>query len=352
VVALCDEAAFWHDENSANPDSEIINALKPAMATIPMARMLIASSPYARKGVLWTDYEKHYARNDSSTLVWQADTRTMNPSVPEDFIAAAYEDDPASAGAEYGAQFRTDVEMLFSREAIRAVTIGNRFELPPVSGVSYSAFCDPSGGSADSMTLAISHMEGDTAVLDAVREVQPPFSPENVVEDFCVLLRSYGIDTLSGDRYGGMWPREQFSKRGLSYRPSEKTASDLFLEFLPLVNAGRVQLLDHKRGTAQLTALERRTSRIGKDTIGHPPTANAHDDVAVAIAGSAVMSAEESMFQSFTWNPWGYDEQPDLSPDQNFRAAQQDFENGQLDGRDLQWFLYERDRRRKRGIGR
>ena len=42
-------------------------------------------------------------------LVWQADTRTMNPTVPQSFIDTETEKDPANAAAEYGAQFRTDV---------------------------------------------------------------------------------------------------------------------------------------------------------------------------------------------------------------------------------------------------
>jgi len=46
----------------------------------------------------------------------------------------------------------------------------------PVPGVGYAAFVDPSGGSADSMTLAIAHADKDgRAVLDAVRERRPPF---------------------------------------------------------------------------------------------------------------------------------------------------------------------------------
>jgi hypothetical protein len=46
LAALCDELAYWRDENSANPDTEIVAALRPAMATIPKAMMLKASSPY------------------------------------------------------------------------------------------------------------------------------------------------------------------------------------------------------------------------------------------------------------------------------------------------------------------
>ena len=53
-------------------------------------------------------------------LVWQADTRTMNPNISERVIADAYERDPARAAAEYGAQFRTDVETFVSREIVEA----------------------------------------------------------------------------------------------------------------------------------------------------------------------------------------------------------------------------------------
>ena len=139
AVALCDEAAFWQSDDSANPDTEIIAALKPAMATISAARMLIASSPYSRRGVLWNDYERHFGKDDSSTLVWQAPTTVMNPSVPETFITAAYEDDPASAAAEYGAQFRSDVEVLFNRDAINAVVISDRIRA--AAGPKRRIFC-------------------------------------------------------------------------------------------------------------------------------------------------------------------------------------------------------------------
>jgi hypothetical protein len=59
---------------------------------------------------------------------------------------------------------------------------------------------------ADSFTLAISHLEGRVAVLDAIRERRPPLRPEAVVEEFAALLRrwcpkprpSSGSDRASG----------------------------------------------------------------------------------------------------------------------------------------------------------
>ena len=165
--------------------------------------------------------------------------------------------------------WRRDLESFVAREALDAVVVPGRRELPPVSGHDYVAFVDPSGGSADSMTLAVAHRENAAAVLDAVREAPPPFSPEAVVEEFARLLHSYGVTSVMGDRYGGEWPRERFRRHGIYYEVAERTKSELYRELLPLVNSGRVELLDHPRLVTQLGSLERRTTRGGRDGIDH-----------------------------------------------------------------------------------
>src|SRR5262249_11323025 len=119
VAALLDELAFWPTDDSSEPDREVINAIRPGMINVPGSMLLCASSPYARRGALFDAYQKHYGQ-DCDVLVWQAATRTMNPSVPQAIIDKAYEDDPASASAEYGALFRADVESYISRDAIAA----------------------------------------------------------------------------------------------------------------------------------------------------------------------------------------------------------------------------------------
>lgn len=56
VAALLDEIAFWRGEDAANPNHEVVSAVKPAMATVPGAMLLCASSPRMRKGALWDAY--------------------------------------------------------------------------------------------------------------------------------------------------------------------------------------------------------------------------------------------------------------------------------------------------------
>ncbi|HUA81240.1 MAG TPA: hypothetical protein VL997_12760 [Dyella sp.] len=287
IAVLGDEIAFWRtDDDASNPDTEVIAAVRPALATIPGSMLLIASSPYAKRGVLYSTFRRHWGHDGSRTLVWRGKSLEMNPSLDPAIVEAAREEDPAAAASEYDAEFRDDIAQFVPREVIDACTVPDRRELLPASKVNYFAAVDPSGGSSDSMTLGIAHEEGGATVLDAIREVRPPFSPEAVVADFAALLKSYRIRTVVGDRYGGEWCREPFRGHGIEYQLAELSASEIFRDALPLLTSGNAQLLDLPRLSNQLAALERRTSRSGRDLISHPP--GGHDDIAV-VACSALL---------------------------------------------------------------
>lgn len=293
AAVICDEIAFWPNEDSSEPDKEILDALRPATATIPGARLICISSPYSKRGELWRAFQLYYGQDDAPVLFWKADSRAMNPSLDERIVAEAYERDAAAASADYGAEFRSDLESLFNADAVKACLISGRREVPRISGVRYFAFVDPSGGSSDSMTLAVSHRDkSGKAVLDCIRERRPPFSPDEVVIEFVTTLRSYGISGVTGDAYGGEWPRERFRKHSIEYSVSGKSRSDIYLELLPIINATRVELLEESRLVGQLTGLERRTSRSGKDTVDHRP--GGHDDLANAAAGALVLASTTS----------------------------------------------------------
>jgi hypothetical protein len=289
IGVIADEIAFWGtDDAGANPDVEILTGLRPGMATTG-GLLLCISSPYARRGALWDAYRRHFGQ-DGPVLVWQAPTAAMNPAVDQQVIAEAYADDDASASAEYGALFRSDVEAFVSREVIEACTIPGRGDLPPSGELEYCAFTDPAGGSGqDSFTLAIAHTmtrdDRPVVVIDALRERKPPFSPADVTKEFAALLRTYRVDTVVGDRFAGEWPREKFREGGISYSVGTMVKSDLYRDALPLLTSLGIELPDHPVLHRQLLGLERKTARSGRDSIDHAP--RGHDDVVNVVAGAA-----------------------------------------------------------------
>lgn len=292
IAALCDEIAFWRSEDSANPAEEILAALRPAMATIPGALLIMLSSPYKRSGPFHENYRRYYGQDGAPVLVIQADTRTMNPSVPQRVIDQAMERDPAAASAEYLAQFRSDVGTFLDAElVVRAVEPGRR-ERAPQERFKYFAFTDPSGGSRDRFTISIAHLEGHRLVLDLIRGVTPPFDPSVVVKEFASVLRSYRCASVTGDRYAGQWVVEAFARHGITYWHSDLSKSEVYLEALPLFTTQAVDLLDYQPLLVELQQLERRTSKSGRDSVDHPP--HGHDDYANAACGALVLCAQQA----------------------------------------------------------
>jgi hypothetical protein len=267
-----------------------LDAVRPALATTG-GPLIVISSPYAMAGQLWAAFKRDFGPGgDPLVLIAKASSRTMNPTLNARVVERAYERDPASARAEYDAEFRNDVASFVDAEIVEAAVSHGIVVRPPIAKQGYVGFVDPSGGSSDSMTLAIAHREVERFVLDLVLERRPPFSPDAVVSEFAATLKGYQVGRVFGDRYAGEWPRELFRQRGVTCEPAEKVKSDIYLAFLPLLNSGRVDLLDNPKLVTQVCSLERRTARGGRDSIDHAP--GAHDDVANAAAGALVGASE------------------------------------------------------------
>lgn len=317
VAALLDEIAFWRSDDSANPDTEILAALRPAMATIPGAMLIGISSPYSRRGVLFEAYRDHYGQG-GNTLIWKSDTRTMNSTVPQRTIDRAFAYDPQAAASEYGAEFRSDLAAFLQNEWLDTAVMPGRFELPPQPGVTYHAFADPSGGGADSFTLAIAHHEGEHTVLDVLRGRHG--SPDAAVREYSALLKTYGLKECVGDKYAAAWTVDSFLREGIEYKHSELSKSEVYLEALPMFATGTVRLLDNVRLLAELRQLERRTASSGKDTIDHP--ARSHDDHSNAACGALWLAKAKVAFVIPQWM-WAMN---DVDPDETRRKRIEDFD--------------------------
>jgi hypothetical protein len=156
----------------------------------------------------------------------------MNPTVPEKVVQDAYERDAASAAAEFGAEFRTDIAGFLDRGIVDAAIDSGVQVRPPIEGVRYIAFADPSGGARDAFTVGIAHAENGTAVLDAVFERRPPFNPATVVAEIRDFLRSYRISSVVGDRYGAAWVTTAFAQVGVRTRtPAVTEAPSIWMRY-------------------------------------------------------------------------------------------------------------------------
>ena len=284
AFAVLDECAFYRSSESVSPDYETYNAIVPGMATIDGSMLVGISSPHRRAGLLYSKWRDHFGKPDDDVLVIRAPSQVLNPTLPDRVVTDAMERDPALARSEFLAEWRDDLSTWLDRELVEASVDFGVTVRPPIPGIVYHAFADPSSGIGDDYTCAIGHLDpSGIAVLNCLVSVKPPFNPIQATEEISATLRQYGVPTVVGDRYAQGFVVSAFAACGITYLHSERDRSEIYSEALPLFSSGRVRLIENKTLVNQLASLERRTMPGGKDRIDHPD--RGHDDAANAACG-------------------------------------------------------------------
>jgi hypothetical protein len=291
VACIFDETAFWRDESTATPDTEVYTAVLPSLATTD--GMLVGiSTPYRKTGLLHSKWRDHFGVDSDDVLVVQGASRVFNPTLSDAVIAAQRAADPAAAGAEWDAEFRDDLSSFLDDQSIdAAVDHGRPLELPPREGVVYFCFVDMSGGRHDLSTIAIVHAEGEgderRYVADVIRGRKG--DPHAAVQEFVELAKCYRCSTVTGDNYAAEWVAGAFREARAEYLQSKLVRSELYLAGLPLFTRGVVSVADQAPLLRELRLLERRTARSGKDVVDHG--VGGSDDHANALFGALHLAA-------------------------------------------------------------
>lgn len=230
----------------------------------------------------------------------------MNPALPQGVIDRALAENPSKASAEYLNIWREDSSDFIPPDVVEAGTDFKVYERPPQPGIHYVAFCDAAGGlGSDSFTLAIAHREPDdtgTVVLDLLREKKPRFVPRDVVAEFAALLKAFNVFEVWGDKFAGGFHADEWTQNGILFKPCERTTSENYLHWLPMLLARRARLLDNATLRAQVCALEHYIPPGGHEVVRHPQIASAHDDCATAAAGAMVAAGDRLAFLSdYSW---------------------------------------------------
>jgi hypothetical protein len=289
VAIVGDEVAQWYTSTDfAEPDVEVLGALRPSLLTT-RGPLLLASSAYAKIGVLYEAWRRDYGPNgDPDVLVCYGTSRDLNPTLPQALIDREIARDPIRNRAEYLSEWRDDIAGFIGRDIVEAC-IGDHVELAPVPGTNYFIFVDPASGAegGDSYAFAVAHRFEDQVIVDAVREVRSPFSPSQVIEQVAIpLCKFWNVSAVVGDNYAGQFAKEPFLTAGLQYELAAAHKTALYADpFLSLLNSRKIVLPRNDRLIAQICALERSVQRSGRDQITHPP--HGHDDLANAVAGVA-----------------------------------------------------------------
>lgn len=294
LAAIIDEICFMglDAESKVRSDSELVRAVRPSLTTT-QGKLICISSPYAQKGWAYRTWKKNYANDKGKILVWRCPSMLMNPLLDKSIVDDAMEEDPASARSEYYAEWRTDVQTYLPREVIEQVVIKGRTQLMPREKIQYRAFCDMSGGRADSAALAIGHKDGRKVIIDFLKEYKPPFSPHSVAGQMAAELKRYNIRSVTGDRYAGEYTSEAFRSYGIKYSSADKNKSELYIELIGPICSREIELLDDDALITQLSNLERRTRSGGRDIVDHPT--GQHDDKANAVAGCVALLNKRKM---------------------------------------------------------
>jgi hypothetical protein len=287
-IAMDETAYLPSNEDAANSDISILEAVRPSAATTA-APLVITSSPSTTQGIVHTLWKKHFGPDGSpDCIVVQSDSRGLNPTLRQSVVDKALADDAESASAEYLGQFREPLSAFISREIVmRCVEVG-RSERLVLPGLEYQCFVDVSSGSGtDYFAAAIGHRARDddrnVVVLDCLFAERPPFDPLACIAALRGHLERWRIKTIVGDAYAGNFVPSAFAKHGITYLPAKLSASELYLAALPVFTSGGVALLDNPVLIEQLVNLRRRIGQAGKESVQH--MRGQHDDLANATCG-------------------------------------------------------------------
>lgn len=313
VAAVLDELGFWRDEvTAANPAEDVLNALRPAMATFTNHKLIKISTPYRKEGVLWRDYKE---RAERDYLVWQLSSAEMNPSISSDFLENERRRDEESFRREFLAQFTDHIEGWIGFETLEQCVIKSCTERPPVTDAIYAAAVDPAF-KGDDFALAIAHRLPDgTIILDHTATWtgtrKAPLGFEWVCGEIARTLKRYGLNNVTGDQHCAAIIQQEFLKLGIRYQEvtfAAATRLDLFGNLKHLLIQRKIQILDKPELLRQLRSLEEHKSIRGNIEVRS--AYDVKDDLAVAAALVAfqLSGIDVDPMPAFqlgrVWRPW------------------------------------------------
>jgi len=208
ICIICDEVAKWRDaDTGANPAKEVISSIRPTYATMPLAKIVLLSSPM---GTLDSHAAAYDEGNSEFQIIAHAPTWIANPTITEE-ATKKEEPNPDIWRREFAAvPIEGTEQSVFSGTLIDVSMRENSDDLPREPGVEYVAAMDPAM-SRNSWTLCIAarrNVKGKikrsvVAMRQWTGTPTEPLNPIRVMKDIAMTCRKYGVEQLVSDQHHG-----------------------------------------------------------------------------------------------------------------------------------------------------
>jgi hypothetical protein len=297
IAAVLDEVAHWpNDENSPNSLELVLSALRPAMITFPRSKIIELTTPGAKSGHVWEEYQR---RAELDYPVVQLTSTEMNPRLDASALEIERQRSEQNFRREYLAEFSDSIAAWIDAEVLDRCVVSGRRELPHLERHHYVAVVDPGFRQSD-FGLAILHkQDDDLIVVDRVAlwtgTKQVPVAFDRVCAELRDHLEEFQVGTLYGDQYCIEPLRQQFMKFGFIYEEfhfNHRSRGQIFATLRYSLEQRKIELPDQPELLKQLRGLEERRGSDGSVEIR--PRYSLKDDLAVCVALGAFQLSSET----------------------------------------------------------
>jgi hypothetical protein len=311
-MLILDEVGFWPTaEDAADPDVEVLRAVRPSTLQFPHKKILIISSPYTETGLLWKYAKagtlgKNLASTDDSiaqytkTCVLRSSTAAMENPVIQDLrtmLAIEQAADPEGFVREYNARFIKSASAFILGEHVDQCTSRGVFERT-LSQVMDSgdrpapvAVMDPAFKN-DDFAFAIFHNDRNGKVVMDMLKVWTPqkklgisLDPDEILTEIAGYLKKWEISLVYSDQYQLEALQQIAQRKGFSIIKVDFTAKSkarMYGSLNNLLKTKSIDLLDYSTIYQQLTRLVKKQTAMNTVHIGAP--VGEKDDVATVVA--------------------------------------------------------------------
>lgn len=281
-----DEASNFRDESAYSNLEDVLDAVRPSIATIPDAKIFVSSLPGPKAGPVFEAWQQRF---DNQALIFRASSEQMNPALANSEELEKARKRPEYYKLYFSGEFVEARQALLPVELIDAAMANSKPEMTVEESKGYAAGgCDFAASLDDCAAAVAVRTADDKIVVPWVRNWTVKSGELHAIYTYLTEIASaferYGVRKAIGDQQSLAAASQFLGERGVEYtrQITNGAASEPVFDFLrEQLRARRVALPNSDILRQQLKRLEERRDK------GYEVAASrGKDDLAVAVAAA------------------------------------------------------------------